>query len=258
MVKVKPLQLFPVHKLPKGTEGWKQKMCRSCLEKPVWLLPWMANAEKVGCSFGGKVHSTDALAVQGCQGPSRWKTLEKGLHFRTCIITADCGVWAGAHRSIQLQHVQFPALIGWVSVYWPADCQQVSSKGETYKGIQAQRTVTAAGRKAGYVWQPTDCIICCPLFVACYPLFLEPPSHKMDMFGLLVAPFAVHCLLHLVLLKTGISFHIESNFASCGSFWLNLGHKTADKKLFIGEGFLIRFIRLPQWAGNGCNLSREG
>ena len=216
MVKVKPLQLFPVHKIPKGTEGWKQKMCRSCLEKPVWLLPWMANAEKVGCSFGGKVHSTDALAVQGCQGPSRWKTLEKGLHFRTCIITADCRVWAGARRSIQLHHIQFPALIGWVSVYWPADCQQVSSKGETCKGIQAQRTVTAAGRKAGYVRQPTDCIICCPLFVACYPLFgtTQPQDGYVWPSGCTIC-----CPLFTSLgaFKTGISFHIESNFASCGS-----------------------------------------
>ena len=122
---------------------------------------------------------------------------------------------------------------------------------------QAQRTVTAAGSKAGYVWQPTDCIICCPLFVACYPLFLEPPSHKMDMFGLLVAPFAVHCLLHLVLLKEVFLSTLRAILLRVAR-WLNLGDKTADKKLFIGEGFLIRLIRLPQWAGNGCNLSREG
>ena len=79
----------------------------------------------------------------------------------------------------------------------------------------------------------------------------------MDMFGLLVAPFAVHCLLHLVLLKQVFLSTLRAILLRVAR-WLNLGHKTADKKLFIGEGFLIRFIRLPQWAGNGCNLSREG
>ena len=186
MVKVKPLQLFPVHKIPKGTEGWKQKMCWSCLVKPVWLLPWMANCEKVGCSFGGKVHSTDALAVQGCQGPSRWKTLEKGLHFRTCIITADCGVWAGAHRSVQLQHVQFPMLIGWVSVYWPADCQQVSSKGETYKARLSAP--------------------------------LPPPAARLVMFGSpLIASFVVLCLL----LVTLCFWNHPATRWICLAFWLH-------------------------------------
>ena len=59
--------------------------------------------------------------------------------------------------------------ISWAPV-WLADCQQVSTRGGNLQG-QAQRTVTAAGRRAGYVWRPTDCIICCPLFVACCPLF---------------------------------------------------------------------------------------
>ena len=195
-------------------------------------------------------------AARVLHGEKLWrKACISGL--ASSLRTAECElVCASAHRSIQLQHVQFPALIGWVSVYWPADCQQVSSKGETCKGRLSAPLPPPAARLVmfGSPLIASFVVLCLLLVTLC----LEPPSHKMDMFGLLVAPFAVHCLLHLVLLKTGISFHIESNFASCGSFWLNLGHKTADKKLFIGEGFLIRFIRLPQWAGNGCNLSREG
>ena len=81
---------------------------------------------------------------------------------------------------------------------------------------QAQRPVTAAGRKAGYVWQPTDCIICCPLFVACDPLFgtTQPQDGYVWPSGCTIC-----CPLFTSLgaFKTGISFHIESNFASCGS-----------------------------------------
>ena len=138
-----------------------------------------------------------------------------------------CGLrsvsWS-AHRSIQLQHVQFPALIGWVSVYWPADCQQVSSKGETCKGIQAQRTVTAAGRKAGYVRQPTDCIICCPLFVAYYPFFWNHPATTDGYVWPSGCTICCPLFTSLGAFKTGISFHIESYFhllcvARSGSIW---------------------------------------
>ena len=220
MTKVKPFQLFPVHEIPEWTEGWKQKMCWSCLVKRVWLLPWMANAEKVGCSFGGKVHSTDALAVQGCQGPSRWKTLEKGLHFRTCIITADCGVWAGLHKCAQVDTVATRSIssVDWLGLGILAGRlstgQQQGGNLQGHPGSahryrrRPQGWLCLAAHwlhhllsfvccllpfvfgttqpQDGYVW-PSGCTICCPLFTS------------------------------LGAFKIGISFHIESNFASCGS-----------------------------------------
>ena len=81
----------------------------------------------------------------------------------------------------------------------------------------------------------------------------------MDIFGLLIAPFAVLLLLASLDAFKQVFHSTLRVILLCVARWLNLGDKTADKKLFIGEGFLIRFIRLPQqWAGNGCNLSREG
>ena len=88
------------------------------------------------------------------------------------------------------------------------DCQQVSKRGGNLQG-QAQHTVTAAGRRAGYVQRLTDCIICCPLVCCLLPFIyhtLGPgalvAAAKLVILGLLLnqnASYTILCLLHLLL-----------------------------------------------------------